>query len=176
MKTKILGILVCMLLIGTILSVSGAEITTVSYEDTDPDLNCLGEIIWNDVVPGSIVKNIFYVENIGGPISELDWEITDWPEWGTWYFLPPEGDNLKPNDGACTVYVFVEVDDPPYRHYSGNVTVVNKDNNSDFEILPVTLSTPVNQNLIYPQLIQFIQRMTERFPNAFPILRTYLGY
>ena len=176
MKTKILGILVCMLLITTVVPLSVAETTNVSYENADPDLNCLGELIWNDIVPGSIVKNIFYVENIGGPISELDWEITDWPEWGTWYFLPPEGDNLKPNDGACTVYVFVEVDDLSYRQYSGNVTVVNKENSSDFEILPVTLSTPVNQNSIYTQVIQFIQRMIERFPNAFLILRTYLGY
>ena len=172
MKKKLLGTLVCMLLIATVVPLSEAGTTNVSYEDADPDLNCFGELIWNDVIPGSIVKNIFYVENIGGPISELDWEITEWPDWGVWYFLPPDGDDLKPNDGSVHVYIFVEVPDMSYQDYSGNVTIVNKDNSSDFEILPVTLSAPVNQNSIY---LQLVQRILERFPNVFPILRNLRG-
>jgi len=172
MKTKIIGILVCTLLIATVIPITGAEIIDVS--DSDPDLDCFGELIWDDVRPGSIVKSIFYVQNIGGPISELDWEITEWPDWGTWYFLPPGGENLKPNDGAVHVHVFVEVPDQLYADYGGNVTVINKENSSDFDIIPISLSTAVNHNSINSQAFQFFRRCIVRHPWAFPMLRHLL--
>ena len=165
---KLCRIVICMLAISLIVPLSAAGLNTISNEDTDPDLNCLGEIAWNDIIPGTIIKNVFYVENIGGPISELDWEIIDWPEWGNWYFLPPDGENLKPNDGAVTIYVFLEVPNDLYENYNGNITIINKENTSDFEIMPVTLSTPVNQD--YMNLPPLFQRLCMRFPFLFQML------
>jgi len=175
MKIKIVGIFVTTLLIATVIPINATDITDLVSEDTEPDLNCFGELIWDDVTPGTIAKNIFYVENIGGAISMLDWEITEWPEWGVWYFLPPEGEDLLPNNGAVHVHVFVEVDDLPYRDFTGNITIVNKENTSDFEILPVTLSTPNSYENGDILLIRFLQRIIKNHPNAFPIIRKYFG-
>jgi hypothetical protein len=138
-----------------------AESQTIRKAEGEPDLHCFDDITWDGVKPGIIVKEIFYVENIGEPLSELDWEITEWPEWGTWYFLPPEGEDLKPNDGAIHVYVFVEIPDQPYTEYTGNVTVVNLENSSDFELVPVYLRCPMT----YETPLQiFLKKLADYFP------------
>jgi hypothetical protein len=150
----------------TIVTASVAMQSKIRSEESD--LNCFGELLWTDVEPGSIVMNTFYVENIGGALSELDWEIIEWPEWGEWYFLPPAGEDLKPNDGAIHVKVFVEVPDDWYQDYMGNITVVNTENSSDYCILTVSLSSPQSFECHYQPLLQFF---LQHFPNMFVILR-----
>ena len=113
----------------------------------EPDLDCDGSLSWTDVEPGSTVTGGFIVKNIGDPGSLLDWEITEWPTWGEWTFTPSSGDDLTPEDGAVNVEVEVVAPDQQNQQFSGEVKIVNKENSSDYEIIPVSLATPVNQLL-----------------------------
>jgi C1A family cysteine protease len=144
---------------------------TDDYElPTDPDLDAHGELVWVRVPPGSIVTGSFTVENIGDPGSELDWEVTEWPSWGSWDFDPKSGNNLKPEDGEFTVNVEVVAPDQQNQGYSGEVKIVNKHDSGDFDIIEVSLTTPKNRLASYPLLL----RLLERFPHAFPLLRYLL--
>ncbi|EMR74663.1 Peptidase C1A, papain C-terminal [Thermoplasmatales archaeon SCGC AB-540-F20] len=135
------------------------------------DLNCDGSLSWIDIKPGDTVTDSFIVMNIGDPSSLLDWEITEWPDWGNWTFTPLNGNNLKPGDGAFTVNVEIVAPDEENENFSGVVKIVNKENSSDFCTIDVSLATPMNQQSnIHPLLL----RILERFPNIFPLLRHLL--
>jgi len=137
-----------------------------------PDLYCDGSLSWTDVKPGELVTGTFTVENIGATGSLLDWEIIDWPTWGTWTFSPSSGNDLKPSHGTVDVYVEVRAPNQKNRQFTGEVRIINKDDSTDYCIIDVSLATPVNQQLDTHPLLQ---RILERFPNAFPILRHMLG-
>jgi len=130
----------------------------------EPDLECTGDLSWTKVKPGFLVSKDIYVENIGASGSLLDWEITEWPDWGNWTFTPIEGYDLTPEDGQVTVHVFVKAPDEGGKQFSGHVTVVNTENASDFEILDVSLSTPVTLQSIFSRNIQLLQNIIHRFP------------
>jgi hypothetical protein len=104
------------------------------------DLDCTGELIWNNIQPGATIYDNFEVENIGDPESELDWEIQSYPEWGDWSFEPNDGDDLTPDDGPVLVQVEViapiQVDD----EYTGEVKVVNKNDIDDYHTFEVSLA------------------------------------
>ncbi len=137
-----------------------------------PDLECEGGLSWSSVKAGEEVTGNFTVENIGDPGSLLDWEVSEWPDWGNWTFTPLSGNNLKPEDGAFTVNVEVVAPDEKNENFSGVVKIVNKENSSDFCTIDVSLATPMNQQSnIHPLLL----RILERFPNIFPLLRYMLG-
>ena len=106
-----------------------------------PDLNCDGCLNWSEVEPGSTVKGSFTVENIGDPKTLLDWEIESFPEWGTWTFVPSNGSDLTPEDGAITVDVSVVAPEEQNQQFSGTVKIVNIENTSDFCTVDVSLST-----------------------------------
>ena len=84
------------ILFGSILAV--ALLTLVSFSsvvgyssiDKNPvsDLDCEGYIDLSDAKPNSTVSGTITVENIGEPLSELNWEISDYPDWGIWTFDP----------------------------------------------------------------------------------------
>ena len=155
-----------------------ASSTSVYYDDlslegvaTDPDLDCDGTLSWIDVEPSSTVEGSFTVENVGAPGSELSWEIEYYPSWGTWTFNPESGTGLTPEDDAITVDVEVVAPEDPETDFQGEVKIVNSENENDYVILQVSLSTPVNQQL---DMHPLFQRMIEQFPNAFPILRQLL--
>ncbi|MCK4365672.1 MAG: hypothetical protein KAW45_06450 [Thermoplasmatales archaeon] len=124
--------------------------TTFTFKTEDkpriPDLECDGSLIWNNVNPGSTLYGSFTVENIGAPNSELDWEIESYPDWGKqWIFEPDSGEDLTPEDGAITVNVSViapKVIDIFNNVYTGEVKVVNTEDDSDYEIIDVSLTTP----------------------------------
>ena len=138
------------------------------YEPPDePDLVCSGNLNWIDIKPGSTVTGRFQVANIGDPGSSLDWEIVECPGWGNWVFTPTEGSDLRPEDGQIIVNVFVNAPDEGNEQFSGYVTIVNKENSSDFEILDVSFSTPKNK--ISTNLL--ILRLLEQFPNPFTLLK-----
>ena len=76
-------------------------------EGLKPDLYCDGNLSWSDISPGSTVTGSFTVKNIGTSTSLLDWNITEWPNWSTWTFIPSSGNDLKLEDGAVRINVSV---------------------------------------------------------------------
>jgi hypothetical protein len=137
----------------------------------DSDLSCNGDLRWTGIKPGSIITGSFNIENIGDPGSNLDWDITEYPEWGEWTFSPSSGEDLKPEDGEITVQVDIVAPDLQETTFEGNVTVVNMVDGEDFEFISAYLSTPrirTSYNFLFLRLL-------ERFPNVFPILKYLFG-
>ncbi len=138
-----------------------------------PDLECSGSITWNDVKPGATVIGDFQIQNTGDPASLLNWTVNITSiTWGTWSIDPENGENLTPEDGPVTVHVSVVAPDEKNSNFDGYIRVENKDNHSDFGVIPVYLNTVASQDL---SLRQIFVNFFERFPNVFPILRHLLG-
>jgi probable HAF family extracellular repeat protein len=147
------------------------KFTTESEPLLRPDLKCEGEFEWYDVRPESTISDSFTVENVGDANSELSWEVTEYPSWGSqWTFEPSSGTGLTPEEGPITVIVHVVA--PPHKEsmFEGFIKVENTENSSDFEIISVSLTTPRNRAILKPLLYRFF----ERFPDLFPILRHLL--
>jgi len=124
------------------------------------DLECSGNIYLTKVKPNTVVKANFTIQNVGEPLSNLNWEISGYPDWGNWTFTPSSGE-LKPRDGKINIEVSVMAPDKENGYFSGEIKVVNKDNESDFEIIPVTLTTPkYNQNFQF----QILEKILQQFP------------
>jgi len=139
---------------------------------TYPDLSCSGDLRWEDVAPGSTVDGSFTVANDGDEGSELNWEVTEYPEWGTdWTFTPASGTGLTPEAGAVTVEVSFVAPTDSETEFFGDVKVINSDDPSDFCKIDVYLITPRVRDVNHPLL----SRIFERFQNAFPIIRQILG-
>jgi len=138
-----------------------------------PDLDCTGQLSWIDIKPGATVNGSFQVMNIGEPNSRLNWTIDSFPDWGTWTFTPSSGLNMKPEDGAITVNVTATAPDVKNQEFQGQITVVNAENSSDYCTIPVSLTTPLHQNIMHHK---FFERFFDRFPYAFPNIRHLLGY
>jgi hypothetical protein len=116
-------------------------------QNTTPDLNCQGNMSWANIKPGETVHGTFEVENIGDPNSTLNWTIDSYPKWGTWSFTPMSGTNLTPEQGMLTVQVYVTAPDQTNTQFQGYIRVVNTENSSDFNLIPIYLTTslPVPQ-------------------------------
>ncbi|UCF50045.1 MAG: hypothetical protein JSU91_00780 [Thermoplasmatales archaeon] len=125
-----------------------------------PDLDCEGELIWEKVKPLTEITGSFTVENIGEEYSELDWTVSEWPEWGDWTFSPKSGYNLLPEDGKITVEVSVIVPEDENKEFTGDVKIQNTNNESDFEIIEVYLKTPRSSGIFF----DFILKIIDRFP------------
>ena len=133
-----------------------------------PDLDCLGSIGWTNVKPGDVVNGSFLIENIGNSGSELSWEIESYPEWGTWTSSPSNGAGLTPEMGTITITVEVVAPDEQNKNLTGVIIVVNSEDGSDYDIVPVYLSTPKSKSLYInsnPSSWLF-----DRFPNAFQVI------
>jgi glutaredoxin len=140
--------------------------------EPSPDLKCTGTLVWNKVKPGSTVTGSFLVQNIGDPTSELNWRIDDYPsEWGNWTFNPDHEDGLTPEEGETTVTVTVVAPLDKNTEFTGEVKIINVDDPSDFEIIPITLKTPRDINFH----MNILERILEKFPNIFPLLRYIMG-
>lgn len=128
------------------------------------DLDCDGSLSWTDVSPGATVTSSFTVSNVGISGSLLDWEIASEPDWGTWTFDPEEDLYLTP--GASPFIVDVEVVAPNEKNaeFEGEITIVNKENSSDTCAIQVSLATPMNQQPSSSQVLQFLQKLRQRFP------------
>lgn len=146
-----------------------------------PDLDCVGDLHFGNVKSGSTVTGDFLVINIGDPSSLLDWEVESYPDWGIWTFTPASGDDLA-SGGSTTVNVSIVAPkqvalvgswmEPRDEEFTGQVKVVNKENSSDFCIVDVSMMVPVHHE-VPPFLV--LERLLERFPHAFPLLRFLLG-
>jgi hypothetical protein len=148
-------------------------IVTAEFDYTPiPDLSCTGSLGWTKVKPGATVNGTFQVGNIGDPESLLSWQVMSWPSWGTWTFTPAAGADLT-QGSWITVSVSVVAPGDKKTNFTGNVTIVNTENASDFWVIPVYLHTPLSQGF-HNRL--FLTRFFEWFPHAFPILRYLVGY
>lgn len=128
-----------------------------------PDLQCEGSLSWAKVKPGTTVIGNFTIQNIGDPTSELQWTISEWPDWGEWTFTPASGSGLTPEDGTITVIVHV-VAPSDKKEYNGTVKVVNTHNPSDFETISVYMKTPVDLVSMKYQLLSLFNLILQRFP------------
>ncbi len=135
-------------------------------------LFCNGALTWVDVKPFSTIKGNFTVENIGATFSNLSWEITSWPAWGTWTFTPTNGSNLTPEHGLVTINVSVQAPIKRNTQFTGNITVVNIHNSSDYDTVSVSLATTYEFRVPF---LELLQALLERFPLAFPLIRFLLG-
>ncbi len=145
-----------------------------AFEDpAEPNLDCEGDLEWTDVKPLENVEGNFTVKNIGDPFSELDWKITEWPEWGTWEFTPSSSEDLTPEDGPVTIEVEVEAPNEKRKTFTGEIKIINSNNPSDNCTIDVSLSTPKNKAFNFR--IDLLSWLFERFPNMFPMLRYLLG-
>lgn len=134
-----------------------------AWVPTEPDLDCDGAISWTEVKPGSTVTGSFTVENVGEALSNLDWEVSEYPSWSNWTFTPSSRDNLKPGN-VVTVEVSVLAPDEQNETFSGEIKIVNKENSSDYCIIPVSLVTPENKQSINSPILQFLEKIIQRFP------------
>jgi C1A family cysteine protease len=125
-----------------------------------PDLYSEGKLRWEKIKPNMMAKGNFTIENIGDEYSELDWTITEWPDWGDWSISPNSGNNLLPEDGKVTVEVILIAPEDEKKVFTGEVRIENAENESDFEIIDVYLKTPRSRGISF----DFIMRILDRFP------------
>jgi len=105
-------------------------------KDPVPDLDCDGMVIIGEWEPDIILEGEFTVENIGEPLSKLDWEIESYPDWGVWTFDPISGEDLTPEDGPITIICEIILPEEPEDEWD-EIKIVNLENNSDFCIIDV---------------------------------------
>lgn len=139
-----------------------------------PDLECSGSLSWTNIEPGATVGGFFQVQNVGDAGSLLNWSVnTSSINWGTWSITPTSGEDLTPEDGQVTVQVSVVAPNEKNSEFQGDLKVENKENSTDFCLIPVYLKTPRNQDMY---LQQFFEKIFKRLPHLFPILRLMLRY
>jgi hypothetical protein len=126
----------------------------------DPDLDATGSLNWGKVRMGSTVTGSFTISNVGDTDSRLDWKVLEWPTWGTWTFTPLAGDNVTPADGAKTIAVSVVTPNACCKTFTGNVKVVNAEDYSDFELIPISVTTPRDLR----PFVLFWERLVTLFP------------
>lgn len=138
---------------------------TNAWTPTEPDLQCTGNLSWTGISPKETITGTVIVENIGEPLSSLDWEISNYPEWGSWEFTPSNGENLKPEGGPFTVEVVVSAPHQKNQTFDGEITIINKVNPEDFSIIQVSLITTKNK---------VVNRSIQDFLDNHPILSQLL--
>lgn len=145
--------------------------TTFNHVSVDevkiPTLDCSGFLSWSNVKPGGVVTGSFRVRNVGDSGSLLNWKVESYPDWGEWTFNPISGTGLTPEDGDVVVDVYVVAPDVRRATFYGEVVVVNTDDSSDYERVPVSLATSRNQmvNAVFG-------RFLENYPFLFSFFRT----
>jgi hypothetical protein len=133
-------------------------------ENNTPDLDCSGSFSWTDIKPGATVTGSFQVQNVGNSTSLLNWTInTSSITWGTWTYTPESGENLTPEEGQITINVSVIAPSEENSNFEGYIRVENQNDPNDFDVISVTLKTPVNINVVHKALphqflLQFLQR------------------
>ena len=135
------------------------------------NLDVNGELTWAGQTPGSSVTGNLQIANIGQKNSDLNWEIVEHPEWGTWAFSQESGANLKPEDGPVQVEVEVEAPDEETKEFKGEVKIINLDNPEDYVIVPVSLSTPKNKAT---HTMPLFLRVLENYPMIYQLLQRFL--
>ncbi len=136
-------------------------------------LGVSGNLNWVEVEPGATVTGEFSVQNVIPGGDPVDWEVSEYPSWGTWTFTPSSGEDLKNEDGPVTVAVEVVAPSDKNQDFSGEIKVVNKANPDDFGTVPVSLATPLNRNSL---LLEFFEMLIQRFPLLERIFSLHMLY
>ena len=183
---KFIGFFVCMLLIGTIVPVAGTinieKVYARTVNGSGPDLECEGEIVKKIVAPGVTVTGSFTVENIGEPGSLLDWEVTDWPDFGTdWIFNPSSGEDLTPEDGSIIVEVAFTAPTPDVpSYYGGVIKVCAVGNPDDKDLIAVNINVgrnrAVNKPLLSAYDINYFDKANCNYDNTVPDVEPLLWW
>jgi hypothetical protein len=134
----------------------------------EPDLDCTGTLSWPEVNAGATVTGDFQIGNVGSDGTFLNWTVDTYPTWGTWTFTPASGTGIAKGSWV-QVNVSVVAPTEKKQTFTGKVKIVNTDNSSDFCEIAVSLTTP------RVRAITILQRILDRFPNAFPLLRQILS-
>jgi hypothetical protein len=129
-----------------------------------PDLQCSGTLSWSNVQPGSQLTGTFTVENAGDPGSSLDWEIKEWPTWGTWTFSPTSGAGLMPSHGAVDIFVTLTAPTQQNKQFNGIVRVNSLFDATDYCEIDVYLKTPKCKQIIDNPLLKIFSSNTCFFP------------
>jgi C1A family cysteine protease len=136
---------------------------TNSWSPTGGDLYCDDEISLSEVKARSIAKTSISIENIGEPLSSLDWEVTEWPDWGTWVFKPKTGDNLKPENGEFTIDISILTPGSRDTEFVGEIKIMNSEYPNDYEMVEVTIKT--SKPRYYSGIINnLFEKLSDRFP------------
>lgn len=145
------------------------KFTTASNYTLEPDLDCNGVLSWANVKPGSTINGDFHLTNVGESGSKLDWEIVEWPEWGTWTFSALQGNDLKPEDGPVIISITISAPNQANQQFTGEVKIVNTENIDDYDTISVSLTNPRTIAMNLPFL-----KFLENHPNIFPLLQRLL--
>ena len=135
------------------------------YRVPEPNLDCEGSISASQIKPGDRVTGSFKVKNIGESGSELDWKVSDWPDWGsTWSFNPTSGSGLA-SGSSKTVEVSFYAPSVQEQDFSGKIKVVNLDDSTDYDTVSVSVSTPRSRDrTLFYSILELLQA---RFPFLF---------
>lgn len=173
MHRKIIGILVVMLLVTIAIPTTG--INNIKLDEVSsgkeaigsgPDLYCLGSVGEDPVRPGQVIKGHFFVLNIGEAGSLLDWEISDWPDWGTdWTFNPSSGEDLSPFHPVKVCVTFKAPTPDEQIYYWGRIEVCAVDNPDDFERVIVYAGVVLSREITNSLLLSFLEH--------FPLLKGF---
>ncbi|KYK32907.1 MAG: hypothetical protein AYK22_06915 [Thermoplasmatales archaeon SG8-52-3] len=134
----------------------------INGEPPIPELVCDGNIIWLEVPPGTTISGNFQIGNIGEVSSLLDWYVDNWPSWGSWDFSPNSGTGL-PTGNWINITVTVEAPIDKNQNFTGNITIVNADDPSNYCEIPVFLQTPRNKFTFNQIFIKFFTRIFQCF-------------
>jgi hypothetical protein len=119
-------------------------------EPGEPNLDCEGSLYWVNVDAGVSLNGNFFVKNIGDNYSILNWKITSFPDWCTWYFNPDFGEGLKPENGSVTVKVSIISPNEKNKDFNGFIRVENQNDSEDFDVIPVYVKTPKQRTINQP--------------------------
>jgi hypothetical protein len=131
-------------------------------EQSNPDLECDGELNWIDVPAGGTVTGDFVVRNNGEPGSILHWKIESYPNWGEWTFSN-NASVLTIDDGWFTVDVVVVAPGEINSEFIDKLTLINVMDPSETCIINVKLITPRNKEINNP-FLHWLQGHTNMFP------------
>jgi hypothetical protein len=123
--------------------IEGVIVDIMNYK-SGSDLECYGSINWINVTPNSELTGSFIVENIGDQGSMMDWEIISFPDWGEWEFNPDIGIELIDGDQVI-VNVSVIAPNNIQKEFSGNIKIINSENEGDIDCIQVSLATSKNR-------------------------------
>jgi hypothetical protein len=132
-----------------------------------PDLSCRGSIVWKKITtntePLATKTGTFDVGNVGDLGSLLNWQVTAWPSWGTWTFSPSSGTGLAAGSWI-TVNVTCVPPNQPNTQFTGNITVKNTNDATDFCLVSVSLKTAKNKVINAPFLM-LLEKLVDQFPS-----------
>jgi hypothetical protein len=66
------------------------------------------------------------------------------------------GQNLTPEEGILTVQIYVVAPDEANTKFEGYIRVINIENPNDFNLIPIYLTTPINDRVAQGKVCQFL--------------------